>query len=146
MAEYITKQRIQIIECLKKHKNEHLTVDGLVAHLAQEGEHVGRTTVYRTLDKLCREGMLRRYELSGESCACYQYIDNDEGCTEHFHLKCESCGELIHLGCHRLGELSGHIEAEHAFKVNNAKTVLYGTCAKCCAAQNTQKTTSKENR
>lgn len=135
MAEYITKQRTQIIECLKKHKDNHLTADDIVMQLLQSGEHVSRTTVYRTLDKLCRDGLLRRYELSGENCACYQYIDADDDCGEHFHLKCESCGELIHLGCHRLNELSSHIESEHAFKVNNAKTVLYGTCAKCCEAE-----------
>lgn len=139
MAEYITKQRTQIIECLKKHKDKHITADELASLLSQEGEHVGRTTVYRTLDKLCRDGLLRRYELAGENCACYQYIDSADNCSEHFHLKCESCGELIHLGCHRLGELSGHIEEEHAFKVNNAKTVLYGTCAKCCAIQTAAK-------
>lgn len=139
MAEYITKQRIQIIECLKKNKNTHMTADDIVSMLERGGEHVGRTTVYRTLDKLCREGALRRYELSGENCACYQYIDEADECGEHFHLKCEGCGRLIHLGCHRLGELSGHIEEEHAFRVNNAKTVLYGLCASCCAAETTDK-------
>lgn len=135
MAEYKTKQRTQVIECLKENKDKHMTVEMLIKYLSQSGVSVGRATIYRTLDKLCRDGIIRRYELTVDNSACYQYIDEHSDCGEHFHLKCESCGELIHLDCDHISELSRHIEKDHAFRVNNAKTVLYGLCAKCAGLE-----------
>lgn len=134
MTGYNTRQRQMIISCLKENSDRHMTADMLIKRLLQNGVSVGRATVYRTLDKLCREGAVRRYELSVENSACYQYIDGNADCGEHFHLKCECCGELIHLDCGHISKLSEHIEKEHAFKVDNAKTVLYGLCENCAAA------------
>lgn len=131
MAQYKTKQRAQVIECLKENKDKHMTVEMLIKYLANAGVSVGRATIYRTLDMLCKEGIIRRYELTVDNSACYQYIDEHADCSEHFHLKCEQCGELIHLDCDHITELSKHIEKDHAFRVNNSKTVLYGLCAKC---------------
>ncbi|MBQ4095638.1 MAG: transcriptional repressor [Oscillospiraceae bacterium] len=131
MAQYKTKQRAQVVECLKENKDKHMTVEMLIKYLSNAGVSVGRATIYRTLDMLCKEGIIRRYELTVDNSACYQYIDEHADCSEHFHLKCEKCGELIHLDCDHITELSKHIEKDHAFKVNNSKTVLYGLCAKC---------------
>lgn len=131
MAQYKTKQRAQVVECLKENKDKHMTVEMLIKYLSNAGVSVGRATIYRTLDMLCKEGIIRRYELTVDNSACYQYIDEHADCSEHFHLKCEMCGELIHLDCDHITELSKHIEKDHAFKVNNSKTVLYGLCAKC---------------
>lgn len=131
MAGYNTKQRSLILECLKENKDRHITAEDIYSFLSAKGEGVGMATIYRTLDKLLKEGCLRRYELSQGQSACYQYIDGEEVCHEHFHLKCENCGKLIHLDCESLTKLSRHIEQEHSFIVNSSKTVLYGLCSDC---------------
>lgn len=126
---YKTRQRAVIEDVLACSADRHFTVDSLVAVLNGQGEAVGRTTVWRCLEKLSDEGRVRKYVQSGES-ACYQYISQD-GCHEHFHLKCEKCGKLIHMQCETLKHLGTHIEKEHAFRVNPLKTVLYGVCKEC---------------
>lgn len=128
---YKTKQRTLILKCLKDNKDRHITAEEIHEYLLRGGESVGMTTIYRNLDKLLKEGQLRRYELAQGQSACFQYVDGDIDCREHFHLKCEGCGRLIHLDCDDLAKLSQHIEKEHAFYLNSSKTVLYGLCADC---------------
>ena len=126
---YKTKQRT-VIEALLEKNEGHLTVEEICKKLEKSGDNVGRTTVYRTLEKLEREGIVRKYSAVGESC-CYQYIGGDSECNNHFHLKCEKCGKLIHLECSELISISGHISEHHGFSVNPLKTVFYGVCEVC---------------
>lgn len=128
---YKTKQKSIIANMISKNDGIHYTVDSLTDLLNEKGESVGRTTVYRCLEKMVQDGKVRKYvRQSGES-ACYQYISSADDCKEHFHLKCEKCGKLIHVDCKHMNELSTHIEKEHAFAVDRLKTVLYGVCGEC---------------
>lgn len=129
---YKTKQRSIIENALKSTKGEHITVDGLTSLLLQKGESVGRTTVYRCLEKLAAEGKVRKYIPAAGESACYQYIVNKE-CHEHFHLKCENCGRLIHVECKSLDDMCEHVGLEHGFKVDRLKTVIYGLCGECAS-------------
>lgn len=130
VSEYKTKQRAALKHAVQASGGRHITVDGLTERLEKSGTAVGRTTVYRYLERLVKTGEVRKYSQAGES-ACYQYTGTDNACHEHFHLKCEECGRLIHIECDHLHDLSGHIEASHGFKVNMLKTVLYGICGDC---------------
>lgn len=128
---YKTRQRAYVLRCLTENKASHMTVDEIIFWLRKNGAEVGKTTVYRTLDKLIQTGLVRKYICENGKSACYQYADTDEKCLRHFHLKCLSCGRLIHLECERLEELERHISHHHRFFVDNTKTVLYGTCGEC---------------
>ena len=129
--EYNTKQKEDILSYLRANSERHVSVGDILDHLKQEGREVGTTTVYRYLDRLCRQGEVRKYVIDETSGACYQYIADAEECSEHFHLKCIRCGKLIHVDCAYLGELGEHIGAHHGFKVDRSKTVFYGTCGAC---------------
>ena len=128
MGAYRTKQRDAVVDILRKNGDKHITVDEI---LLQAGESVGRTTVYRCLEKLEKEGKVRKYLAGGKESSCYQYIGEDTPCNEHFHLKCEQCGKLLHIECEHLSTLADHIDAEHGFSINGLKTVLYGVCDGC---------------
>lgn len=128
---YKTKQRDQILDCLIQNKDRHITADEITARLGGENAPVGKTTVYRYLDKLVSQGIVRKYFIEEGKSACYQYMDNDSVCNEHFHLKCTGCGKLIHLECRYMGALDSHIREHHAFAVDHSKTVLYGKCIDC---------------
>ncbi len=132
---YKTKQRRLVEDCLKDNINRHLTVDEIVDSLKASGADVGRTTVYRTLEKLVGENKVRKFVLPQGDSSCFQYIDSDERQCIHFHLKCNACGRLYHMECEQMQNLSHHIEAHHGFKVDSLKTVLYGTCQECEAAK-----------
>lgn len=128
-TEYNTRQRALIIEFLKEN-SAHVTVRDIIQHLSEQGIRVGTATVYRTLDKLCALGVVRKFVVDERSGACYQYTHGAE-CDEHFHLKCVSCGALIHMDCGFLEQMEKHIFEDHGFTVSSGKTVIYGLCADC---------------
>ncbi|KUO72498.1 MAG: hypothetical protein APF77_11980 [Clostridia bacterium BRH_c25] len=129
---YNTKQREIIIDFIHKNKKDHITADSIVDHLKNTGNPVGKATVYRFLDLLAKEGKVRKYGGVEGLSACYQYIDNDN-CHMHYHLICNDCGKLFHIECTYLDKVGDHILNHHCFKMDNLKTVLYGTCEKCGA-------------
>lgn len=128
---YKTKQRELILACFKENSQRHLTAEDITDYLKQKSEAVGKTTVYRALDKLISEGAVRKYVTEEGKSACYQYIDENMNCGEHFHLKCTRCNRLFHVDCDYLNELGNHIFEHHKFTVDNTKTVLYGICEEC---------------
>ncbi len=128
---YKTKQKSAIMQCLQGIGDKHFTIDSVCDMLSQHGKNVGRTTVYRCLERLSEEGILRKYAaVSGES-TCYQYVGEKTSCREHFHLKCEKCGSLIHMECDKLEGFAKHIKSHHGFCLNPLKTIIYGICEAC---------------
>ncbi|MBP3542657.1 MAG: transcriptional repressor [Lachnospiraceae bacterium] len=128
---YRTRQREAILEFLKRSGSHHVSIEEVLEHLKAEGEKVGRTTIYRYMEKLTEEGTLRKYFIEEGVGACYQYVDSAQGCHEHFHLKCLKCGKLLHVECDYLNKVGEHIGEHHGFVVDNTKTVLYGVCKDC---------------
>ena len=126
---YNTKQKTLITEYLKNNKNLHLTIDEISTALKNNSTPVGTTTVYRHLQKLVSEGIVTKYSVDSESSCCYQY--NEENTKIHFHLKCTVCGELFHAECNFMESVDSHIFSHHGFKVDNSRTVFYGTCQDC---------------
>jgi Fur family ferric uptake transcriptional regulator len=130
-ASYKTKQREGILSYIASLDDAHITAAQIVNHFASIAVPIGRTTVYRHLDKLTETGQIRRYVTDGLSGACYQYIEDSNGCPMHLHLKCEHCNQLQHLECETLDTIQKHIHKKHSFRVNALKTVLYGACENC---------------
>lgn len=131
-SEYRTRQRELIIERLIAARDRHITADELVEEL--RGDGVGRSTVYRALERLVDKGEVRKYRLD-DGGSCYQYTGGDDACREHHHLMCLRCGRLFHTECGFLDELSAHIMKDHKFRLDTSRTVLYGVCEKCAEAE-----------
>ena len=131
MTSYNTKQREAIRVYLTSLHGEHVTIDQVVAHFANSSQKVGRTTVYRYLEKLFQVGQVRKYKTEGQSSACFQYIEEPGICSTHFHLRCNRCGRLSHLECPALHDIEDHILEKHAFRIDPLKTVFFGVCASC---------------
>ena len=127
-GDYMTRGYFLVRDVLMKAKGAHLFADDIHEALRERGEKVGRTTVYRQLDRLVNEGFARR-TLGERGGSCYSYVE--DGCTEHYHMVCTLCGKLAHLSCDHVEELFHHIKSEHGFLVDSGKTVLYGRCAAC---------------
>jgi len=132
---YNTKQKEKLLEYLIANKDKHTNVQTISAFMAEEGTPLGTATIYRRLDKLVDEGIVRKYVIDGKTGACYQYIDGERDCHEHFHLKCVCCDKLIHIDCDHLAGISRHILEHHGFCVDSSKTVFYGKCADCAGAE-----------
>ena len=138
---YKTKQREAVFSYIVSLGGAHVTAAQIALHFEKEGIPIGRTTIYRQLDKLTENGKLRRYVTDGASGACYQYAGSKETGGAYLHLKCEGCGELLHLECEALDDLERHVFSDHAFRINALKTVLYGKCDVCIQKARQQKYT-----
>lgn len=128
---YKTKQKSIILKLLQDNSENSFTIDEIVALLKESGESVGRTTVYRFVERLFESGEVRRFYEGRKSGATYQYVEKDNNCQDHMHLKCTECGKLIHLGCDFMNGVCTHIEEHHKFFVNNSKTTILGVCEAC---------------
>ncbi len=129
---YKTKQRSEVLGVLEKSNGEHITAKQVHERLEKEGSTIGSATVYRQLEKLVEEGLVRRYSLGPGEAACYSYAA-DESCDhDHcFHCVCTKCGKLYHVECDHLAEIAGHLASEHGFTVDPSRTVFYGICESC---------------
>ncbi len=126
---YNTKQLDAILSVLKESKGAHVTADEIYMILLNQGNRVGKTTVYRHLEKMTNDGTLRRFTLGDNTSACYQLADTH--CAEHHHLRCSVCGTLIHMECDYLDCLADHLLKNHDFILDKGKTVIYGICSQC---------------
>lgn len=133
---YATKQGGLILSLLKAEAGRHFTADDIMKALSDGGNAVGKATVYRHLDKLIKQGKVRKYIVDEGSSACFEYIEEGHSCHEHYHLKCSSCGKLLHVKCEYLDEVAAHILGHHGFMISPEKTVLYGICEDCRRTEN----------
>lgn len=128
--QYNTKQKASITAILEKAGGAHITAEDISRALAEQGISVGKTTVYRQLERLTEQGIVRKFFVD-EGSACYQYVGEHGDCHNHYHFKCAVCGKLLHLECEFMDQVSDHIFEHHGFTISNEKTVLYGICADC---------------
>ncbi len=130
-SSYNTRQKELILCYLRENSSRHTTANAISLYLQEQGTPVGNATIYRYLDQLAEEGIIRKYTIDSKTGACYQYIGEKHNCNEHFHLKCVKCENLFHVECDYLSELGSHILQHHSFTVDHTKTVLYGCCKDC---------------
>lgn len=124
---YNTKNRQIVIEVLKDNKDKHLTIEDIFELTSKE---VPLASLYRIIDSLTKEGIIRKYIIDNKTSACYQYaLDKIE--HNHFHLRCSNCEKIIHLECDEVSHLLKHIEEEHNFEIDVTKVTLYGLCEDC---------------
>jgi len=130
-ANYNTKHRQAILAYLASVKDTFVTAAQIREHVQKEYVGISRPTVYRQLERLVSEGKVRKFLFNGNSGSCFQYIDPVEYEQDCYHLKCEICNEVFDLKCNEVDQVSRHILKDHAFQVNDSKTVFYGTCKTC---------------
>ena len=131
-SKYKTRQSEFLLKYLKSRAGEHVTAGDVCAYFKRQGLPVGQSTVYRRLENLVDEGVIKKYALTGGS-ACFEYVGEDacEGPDHCFHCKCTGCGRLIHLHCEDLEEIQEHLLEEHGFRIDPMRTVFYGLCEDC---------------
>jgi Fur family ferric uptake transcriptional regulator len=130
-ANYSTKHGETVLAYLASVKDTFVTAAQIISHLQNENISISRPTVYRQLGKMVNGGMVRKYVFGGTSEASFRYVDRDAYDNGLYHLKCEACDGVFNLECDEVGHVSRHILEDHAFEVNESKTVFYGKCGTC---------------
>lgn len=128
---YRTKQRDILLEKIQQYREEPFTADDLILKLLNRQKKVSKATVYRTLEKLEHDGLVRKYYVQPHDSAFYQYLGDHQNCDDHYHCVCYECGRLYHIDCHVFDDLESHFQQEHQFKIDVHRTLLYGLCQAC---------------
>ena len=126
---YNTKQKQILIDYFSKNTDKHYSIKEITD--AVSDMNIGKSTVYRLVDKMTKDGSVRRFNGEDGKSVLYQYLGDFHECNKHFHLKCTKCGLLIHLDCEYINKLNEHIEEKHNFEIDNSRTFLYGICSSC---------------
>ena len=108
---YHTQQRCALLAFLSAHADEQFTVEQLLTAMGDAAP--GRSTVYRHLEELCREGAISRFAAESGKSVTYRVIGSECGDDCHFHLICTACGEVCHTHCRELEALFAHMAAAH---------------------------------
>ncbi len=107
----------------------HITADNLAALVREASPHVGRMTVYRTLDLLCNLGLVRPV-YQGTGAAHYVLLDGGS----HHHLICNQCRRVIDFDHCQESALAQALGRQFNFQVQSHLLEVYGLCEACLEA------------
>ena len=132
-SKYKTKQREILLRYFETVPGVHFTAGDVCEYFRSQGALIGQSTIYRQLESLVDEGVVKKYNLDGSTSACFEYVraDSHSDAEICFHCKCEKCGRLIHLHCEDIEALQTHLYDEHRFRLDPMRTVFYGLCEQC---------------
>lgn len=125
---YNTKQKDKILDIIKSYNREFTIKD-----IYNDLDGVGLTTIYRYIDKLVNNNILKK-NVDENNVTCYEYLEDCSN-DNHFYLKCDKCKKMIHIDCDCINELKEHIKLEHNFKLNE-KLIINGLCEVCKNEEN----------
>ncbi len=114
---------------------KHLSADEVYIKLQKKASKIGIATVYRNLEFLTEQGILKRYQF-GDGKARYE-LHEDDAAEHHHHLICENCGDIINYSkfVEREKKLIKDLEKELSdkfdFKIDTHQLHFYGKCKKC---------------
>ena len=132
MTGYQTQQRNLLISFFESHPDKAFTIDEVMQCLQNEqgADAPSRSTVYRTVADLEKEGSLKRSYLSEQRRSAYQYHDA-HACASHLHIRCEKCHALMHLNAEVSETIARLLQSDANVSLDVGNTVLLGCCKKC---------------
>lgn len=125
----ITPQREQILDFFYNLQDgDHLSAEDLFDILVSKDKKISLATLYRTLNFLCENGLLRELDF-GEDHKHYELISDS---NHHHHLICNKCGLTVEFNDEDIVDItsisaitqSKFIVTDHQFKV-------FGLCVDC---------------
>ena len=127
---YTTVGKTALLQFLSSHPDCQFTAEELCRAIHGEACNA-KSSIYRQLSTLCKEGSVRKFTNPESKFALFQYVGSHCDCDGHFHEKCLRCGKIEHLDCHASSEFFEHLLKEHGFEVYCGQSILYGLCASC---------------
>ncbi len=124
---YNTEKRAAIKDFLSKKKETAFSIEEICSEILLDGH--GKSTVYRIISEMVRDGSVRKISDPNSRRVCYQHLDG-EHCSEHLHLKCNECGRLIHLDEETTQALEKKLMSAKHFVLDDG-AMLFGKCESC---------------
>jgi Fur family peroxide stress response transcriptional regulator len=121
-----SKQREKILELLRS-TGSHPTASWLYDRLKKEFPDLSMGTVYRNLNILIEQGLVRKIEF-GSTFDRY-----DANINPHYHFICERCGAIIDLNLPMYEEINKRVEETTSLKAKRHRIEFFGLCDNCLA-------------
>ena len=120
-----TRQRTAVTEILS-HLEEFRTAQQIHDVLRRQGDSIGLTTVYRTLQAMVESGELDALR-TNEGETAYRRCSNGH----HHHLVCRVCGRTVEVSGPAVERWASAVAEEHGFRGVSHDLEIFGTCSSC---------------
>lgn len=121
-----TAQRQSVWDELSSN-DDHRDAEEIYLALKMSGVNVSRATVYRTIDVLVKNNMVRKLDL-GDGRSLYEHkIDP----AHHDHLICIQCGRIEEFMVEEIEKLQDQVADQFGFKLIRHIHQLFGLCSTC---------------
>ncbi len=120
-----TRQRAAVDQILS-HLEEFRTAQQIHDVLRHQGDSVGLTTVYRTLQAMVESGELDALRTDDGETA---YRRCSQG--HHHHLVCRRCGRTVEVSGPAVERWASAVADEHGFRDVSHDLEIFGTCGAC---------------
>ena len=122
----LTGPRRTVVDLVAARGAAHFSAADLIGDARRRGIHIGRATIFRTLDLLQSTGTVERIDLPDGDHA---YV----ACrpSHHHHVVCTSCGRSMDVGDRHLRVAIEAIERATGYRLDAHRLELYGRCPAC---------------
>jgi Fur family peroxide stress response transcriptional regulator len=121
-----SRQRERIYGLLKS-TGIHPTASWIYDRLKSEFPGLSMGTVYRNLNILVEQGLIRKIDF-GSTFDRY-----DANTDPHYHFMCERCGSIIDIPTPIDDSLNEMVERTTGLKARRHRIEFYGLCGRCSA-------------
>ncbi len=128
----MTEQRRLLAELLDQ-ADEHLDAETVFLRARERDPHIHRATVYRTLNRLKKLGLVDELDLMHVSGDRHYYEVRPS--VFHIHLVCMKCGSVEEPGGPFWEELKRKVQRETGFRPEAVRMEMGGQCRDCRAKQ-----------
>ena len=103
------------------------SAEDLLRRLQRKSQHIGRATVYRSIEKLVRMKVLDRIEFA-DGTHLFRLCESDH---HHHHLVCTKCHRVVELDICLESDRIDAIGRQQGFEVDDHSITLFGLCKDC---------------
>jgi len=121
----LTPQRRLIVDAIHD-TDAHLTAEEIILHVQARMPEVHKSTIYRTLELLEKNGCVFKSELGDHSV--YHHVDEGH---HHHHLVCSKCGKTIECDEGFFAPIEKSLAEKYGFRVDSKHVVMSGLCKEC---------------
>lgn len=124
----MTPQRLAILHILH-HSGGHLSPVEVFEQAQNELPSLTETTVYRTLEFLEENGLVRP-TLTGNGHLAYEISRH-----EHHHLVCRACGQEMEVDHELIKSMMQTLETASGYKLTGSHLTFFGLCSSCQSSE-----------